>query len=148
MSAFFYDININKKSAVNDFLTYIGYPYPDDLIREDNPLWLLGVPPFSAETHLFVVDLFLKLVKGSNWPEQDKRIWIDRYVLNEPSKYVAKRVKKTSVWVNSHFYRSKQKLAKIVRMWWYERLDDNPEVTLPQLFEDYIKRHCKNIKVD
>ena len=148
MSAFFDDIKNDKKSAVNDFLIYIGYTHPDNLIREDNPLWLLGVPPFSAETHLFVVDLFLKLVKESNWSELDKRIWIDRYVLNEPSKYVAKRVKKTSVWVNSRFYRSKQKLAKIVRMWWNERLDDNPEVTLPQLFEDYIKRHCKNIKVD
>ena len=148
MSAFFNDINNEKKSAVNDFLTYIGYPYPDDLVREDNPLWLLGVPPFSAATHLFVVDLFLKLVKESNWLELDKRIWIDRYVLNEPPKYVAKRVKKTSVWVNSRFYRSKQKLAKIVRVWWNERLDDNPEVTLAQLFEDYIKRHCKNIKVN
>ena len=148
MGAFFNDIKNDKKSAVNDFLTYIGYPYPDDLVREDNPLLLLGVPPFSAETHLFVVDLFLKLVKESNWSELDKRIWIDRYVLNEPSKYVAKRVKKTSVWVNSCFYRSKQKLAKIVRVWWNERLDDKPEVTLSQLFEDYIKRHCKNIKVD
>lgn len=63
MSAFFNDINNEKKSAVNDFLTYIGYPYPDDLVHEDNPLWLLGGPPFSAETHFFVVDLFLKLIK-------------------------------------------------------------------------------------
>ena len=148
MSAFFYDINIKKKSAVNDFLTYIGYPYPDDLVREDNPLWLLGVPPFSAETHLFVVDLFIKLVKESNWSEQDKRIWIDRYVLNIPSKYVAKRVKRTSVWVNGRFYRCKQKLANMVRIWWYERLAENPEIILPKLFDEYIKEHCRNIQVN
>ena len=117
MSAFFDDINNEKKSAVNDFLTYIGYPYSDDLVREDNPLWLLGVPPFSAETHLFVVDLFLKLVKESKWSEHDKRIWIDRYVLNKPSKNVARSVKSTSVWVNNRFYRCKQKLAKMVRVW-------------------------------
>lgn len=41
----------------------IRFQIPDDLIRTDNPLWLLGIPPFSAETHFFVVDLFLKLVK-------------------------------------------------------------------------------------
>ena len=115
MSAFFDDTKTDKKSAVKDFLTHIGYPYPDDLIRKDNPLWLLGVPPFSAETHLFIVDLFLELVKGSNWSELDKRIWLDRYVLDKQSKHVAKSVKRTSVWVNGHFYRSKQKLAKMVK---------------------------------
>ena len=147
MNAFFDDIKSDKNSAVNDFLTYIGYQYSDDLIREDNPLWLLGIPPFSAETHFFVVDLFLKLVKESNWSEQDKRIWIDRYVLNKPSKYVAKRVKRTAVWVSGRFYRCKQKLAKMVRRWWHERLADNPQETLPKLFDEYIKEHCRNIKV-
>lgn len=146
MSAFFDDINIEKRSAVNDFLIYIGYPHFDDLIRKDNPLWLLGIPPFSAETHIFVVNLFLKLVKESKWSENDKRIWIDRYVLNKPPKYVAKRVKSTSVWVNSRFYRCKQKLAKMVKLWWNERLSDNPEETLPKLFDAYIKEHCRNIK--
>ena len=146
MSAFFDDVKSNKKSAVNDFLTYIGYPYPDELIREDNPLWLLGVPPFSAETHIFVTDLFLKLVKESNWSDEDKRIWIDRYELNKPSRYVARRVKSTSVWVNSRFYRCKQKLAKMVQAWWNERLTDNPKETLPKLFGAYIKEHCRNIK--
>ena len=126
----------------------IGYPFPDDLIRTDNPLWLLGIPPFSAETHFFVVDLFLKLVKKSNWSEHDKRIWIDRYVLNKPSKYVAKRVKNSSVWINSRFYRCKQKLAKMVKVWWNERLADNPEETLPKLLDAYIKEHCRNIKVN
>lgn len=147
MSAFFDDIKNDKKSAVNDFLIYIGYPHFDDLLRKDNPLWLLGVPPFCAETHIFVVDLFLKLVKESKWSENDKRIWIDRYVLNKPSKYVAKRVKSTSVWVNSRFYRCKQKLAKMVKLWWNERLADNPEETLPKLFDTYIEELCRNIKV-
>ncbi|MBO5698888.1 MAG: hypothetical protein J6R79_02650 [Bacteroidaceae bacterium] len=146
MNAFFEDINNNKKSAVNDFLTYIGYPYPDDLVREDNPLWLLGIPPFSAETHLFVVDLFLKLVKESNWSDCDKRIWIDRYVLNKPPKNVAKRVKSTSVWVNGRFYRCKQKLARMVRSWWNERLTDSPDINLPILFNEYIKEQCRKIK--
>ena len=146
MSAFFDDIKKGKKSAVNDFLTYIGYPYPDDLVRKDNPLWLLGIPPFCAEMHLFVVDLFLKLVKESNWSDEDKRIWIDRYVLNKPSKYVAKRVKHTSVWVNVRFYRYKQKLSNMVRAWWNERLADSPEIILPQLYDKYIKEHCRNIK--
>ena len=146
MSAFFDDINIDNKSAVKDFLIYIGYPHFDDLIRKDNPLWLFGIPPFSAETHIFVVDLFLKLVKESKWSENDKRIWIERYVLNKPPKYVAKRVKSTSVWVNSRFYRCKQKLAKMVKLWWNERLADNPEETLPKLFDAYIKEHCRNIK--
>ena len=146
MSAFFDDINNDKKSAVNDFLIYIGYPYLDDLLRKDNPLWLLGIPPFSAETHFFVVDLFLKLVKESNWSEHDKRIWIDRYVLNKPSKYAAKRMKRTPTWVNDRFYRCKQKLAKMVKVWWNERLADNPEETLPRLFDAYIKEHCRNIK--
>ena len=148
MSAFFNDINNEKKSAVNDFLTYICYPYPDDLVREDNPLWLLGVPPFSAETHLFVVDLFLKLVKESNWSEQDKRIWTDRYVLNKSSKHLAKRVKRSSVWVNGCFYRCKQKLAKMVVVWWNKRLSDNPNETMPKLFDSYIKEYCRNIKVN
>ena len=146
MSAFFDDINNEKKSAVNDFLIYIGYPFPDDLIRKDNPLWLLGIPPFSAETHFFVVDLFLKLVKKSNWSEHNKRIWIDRYVLNKPSKYAAKRMKRTPTWVNDRFYRCKQKLAKMVKVWWDERLADNPEETLPRLFDAYIKAHCRSIK--
>lgn len=148
MSTFFDDIKNDKKSAVNDFLVYIGFPYPDELVREDNPLWLLGIPPFSAETHFFVVDLFLKLVKDSNWSELDKRIWIDRYVLRKPSKNVARRIKCTSVWVNSRFYRCKQKLAKMVRKWWDERLADNPKETLPKLFGEYIKEHCKNIKIN
>ena len=148
MSAFFDDIRNDKKSAVNEFLTYIDYPYPHDLLRKDNPLWLLGIPPFSAETHFFVVDLFLRLVKASNWSEDDKELWIKRYVLNKPPKYVAKRIKRTPTWVNGRLYRCKQKLAKMVKAWWNERLEDNPEVTLPQLFDDYIKRHCKNIKVD
>lgn len=148
MSAFFDDIKSDKKLAFNDFLIYIGYPFPDDLIRTDNPLWLLGIPPFSAETHFFVVDLFLKLVKKSNWSEHDKRIWIDRYVLNKPSKYVAKRVKNSSAWINRRFYRCKQKLAKMVKVWWNERLADNPEETLPKLLDAYIKEHCRNIKVN
>ena len=148
MSAFFDDIKNDKKSAVNDFLTYIDYPHPYDLLRKDNPLWLLGIPPFSAEIHFFVVDLFLRLVKASNWSEDDKELWIKRYVLNKPPKYVAKRIKRTPTWVNGRLYRCKQKLAKMVKVWWNERLEDNPEVTLPQLFDDYIKRHCKNIKVD
>ena len=146
MSAFFDDIKSDKKSAVNDFLIYIGYPYLDDLIRKDNPLWLLGIPPFSAEAHFFVVDLFLKLVKESKWSENDKRIWIDRYVLNKPSKYAAKRMKRTPTWVNDRFYRCKQKLAKMVKVWWDERLADNPEETLPRLFDAYMKEHCRNIK--
>ena len=146
MSAFFDDIKNNKKSAVNDFLTYIGYPYPEDLVRKDNPLWLLGIPPFSAETQIFIIELFLKFVKESNWPEQDKRIWIDRYVLNKSSKYVVKRVKRTSVWVNGRFYRCKQKLANMVKAWWNERLADSPETTLPQLFDKYVKEYCRSIK--
>ncbi len=40
MSVFFDDINNEKKSDVNDVLMYIGYPFHDDLVREDNPLWL------------------------------------------------------------------------------------------------------------
>lgn len=146
MSAFFDDIKNNKKSAVNDFLTYIGYPYSEDLVRKDNPLWLLGIPPFSAETQIFIIELFLKFVKESNWPEQDKRIWIDRYVLNKSSKYVVKRVKRTSVWVNGRFYRCKQKLANMVKAWWNERLADSPETTLPQLFDKYVKEYCRSIK--
>ena len=34
--------------AVSDFLQYIGYDYPEDRQRDENPLWLLGVPPFCA----------------------------------------------------------------------------------------------------
>lgn len=148
MSAFFDDIGKDDKSPVNDILRYMDYPYPQDLVRKDNPLWLLGIPPFSAETHLFVVDLFLQLVKTSEWSNDDKKLWIERYVLHKTPKYVAKRMKRTPVWVNGRFYRCKQKLAKLVKVWWNERLKDNPEVTLPQLFDDYIKRHCKNIKID
>ena len=135
-----------KRSRRSMTFLYTGYPFPDDLIRTDNPLWILGIPPFSAETHFFVVDLFLKLVKESKWSENDKRIWIDRYVLNKPSKYAAKRMKRTPTWVNSRFYRCKQKLAKMVKVWWNERLADNPEETLPRLFDAYIKAHCRNIK--
>jgi hypothetical protein len=65
-----------------------------------------------------------------------------------PPKYVAKRMKHTPAWVNGDLYKCKHKLTKMVKAWWNERLEDNPEVTLPQLFDDYIKRHCKNIKVD
>jgi hypothetical protein len=146
MNAFFDDIRNDKKSAVNDFLKYIDYPYPQDLIRKDNPLWLLGIPPFSAETHFFVVDLFLQLVKTSKWSEEDKNIWIERYVLNKPPKSVAKRMKRTPTWVNERLYQCKKKLAKKVKAWWNERLEDNPDVILPQLFDDYIKRLCKTSK--
>ena len=148
MSAFFDNIRNDKKSAVNDFLSYIDYPYPQDLVREDNPLWLLGIPPFSAETHIFVIDLFLQLVKTSRWSNDDKKLWVERYVFNKPPKNVAKRMKRTPMWVNGRFYQCKQKLAKMVKVWWNERLKDKPEVTLPQLLDDYIKRHCKNIKVE
>ena len=146
MSAFFNETKNKKKSEVNDFLKYIAYPYPDDLIREDNPLWLLGIPPFSAETHIFVVDLFLKLVKASNWSDCDKRIWIDRYVWNKPPKDVAKSVKNTTAWVNGRFCRCKQKLARMVRIWWNERMADQPETNLPILFDKYIKAFCRKLK--
>ena len=42
MSAFFDDIKNDKKSAVNDFLIYIGYPFPDDLIRMETYALLAG----------------------------------------------------------------------------------------------------------
>lgn len=69
--------------AVTDFLTYIGYPYPDDFFREDNPVNLFGVLAFSAEAHLFMKDLFLQLVRNSDWPRRQKELWIQRYMLGK-----------------------------------------------------------------
>ena len=61
--------------TVTDFLNYIGYEYPDDRNRDDNPLWLLGIPPFSAETYLYIQHQFMTLVRNSDWEEQDNIIW-------------------------------------------------------------------------
>jgi len=36
----------------------------------------------------------------------------------------------------------------MVKVWRNERLADNPEKTLPMLFDEYIKKHSKNIKVN
>lgn len=30
--------------TLTEFLNYIGYEYPEDRKRDDNPLWLLGIP--------------------------------------------------------------------------------------------------------
>jgi len=147
MSAFFDDMNYRGRTAVNDFLVYIGYPYPDDLVREDNPLWLFGIAPFSAETCQFVVDLFLQLVKGSDWSPEEKSLWIDRYVLNKPAKYVARRLKRTPAWVHGRLYRCKQKLAKMTKGWWEEQLSGEAQCHLPELMERYIEKTCKNMKV-
>lgn len=137
MSAFFALNNEKnkKKLPVYDFLTYIGYEYPYDIFQDDNPLWLFGIAPFCAEVSLFVVHLFIKLVRESNWLEIDKKIWMDRYIFNKPSKDIAKRIKCDSVWVSGRFYKTKQNLARMVRAWWNEQLADNPEETLPKIFD-------------
>lgn len=39
--------------TVTDFLEYIGYEYPDDRKRDDNPLWVLEIPIGQSKTRTY-----------------------------------------------------------------------------------------------
>lgn len=89
--------------AVTDFLTYIGYPYPEDHFREDNPLNLFGIPAFSAEAHLFMKHVFLQLVKNSDWPRRQKQLWIQRYMQGKSIGSAARYLRRTPEWTEEKY---------------------------------------------
>lgn len=132
--------------AVTDFLTYIGYPYPDDFFREDNPVNLFGVPAFSAEAHLFMKDLFLQLVRNSDWPRRQKELWIQRYMLGKSVGSAARYLRRTPEWAEEKYRMCQERLAEMVRAWWKERLSDNPEQRLPEMLHEYIVELCEHIE--
>lgn len=104
--------------TVSDFLKYIGYEYPDDRNRDDNPLWVLGIPPFSAETYLYIQHQFLTLVRNSDWTEQDKDIWTQTYVLGESPESIAEVLGMTPDGVLGRFQACSERLPDMVRAWW------------------------------
>ena len=132
--------------TVTDFLNYIGYEYPDDRNRDDNPLWLLGIPPFSAETYLYIQHQFLTLVRNSDWDERDKIIWTSSYVLGESYESIAEELGITLDSVQERFQACSERLPDMVRAWWTERLEDNPEVRMPELFHEYITNMVANLE--
>ena len=134
--------------TVTDFLNYIGYEYPDDRNRDDNPLWLLGIPPFSAETYLYIQHQFMTLVRNSDWEEQDKIIWTSSYVLGESSESIAEELGITPDSVLERFHACSERLPDMVRTWWTERLEDNPEVRMPELLHEYITNMVANLEED
>lgn len=134
--------------TVTDFLSYIGYEHPDDRNRDDNPLWVLGIPPFSAETYLYIQHQFLTLVRNSDWDEQDKTIWTSSYVLGESSESIAEELGITPDSVLERFQACCERLPDMVRTWWTERLEDNPEVRMPELLHLYITYMVANLEED
>lgn len=134
--------------TVTDFLNYIGYEYPDDRNRDDNPLWLLGIPPFSAETYLYIQHQFMTLVRNSDWDEHDKTIWTSSYILGESSESIAEELGITPVTVQERFHACCGRLPGMVRAWWTERLEDNPEVRMPELLHEYIAYMLANLEED
>lgn len=132
--------------AVTDFLTYIGYPYPDDHFREDNPLNLFGVPAFSAEAHLFMKHVFLQLVRNSDWPCRQKQLWIQRYMLGKSNGSAARYLRRTPEWAEEKYNLCQERLAEMVRVWWKERLSDNPEKGLPEMLQTYIVKMCEQLE--
>ena len=136
----------NHMKTVTDFLKYIGYEYPDDRNRDDNPLWVLGIPPFSPETYLYIQHQFLTLVRNSNWDEQDKDIWTQTYVLGESPESIAEELGMTPDGVLERFQACSERLPDMVRAWWEERLEDNPEVRMPELLHEYITYMIANLE--
>lgn len=132
--------------AVTDFLRYIGYPYPEDHFREDNPLNLYGVPAFSAEAELFITDVFMQLVRASEWPRRQKELWIQRYILGKSADAVAKYLKRTKGWVDERYLQCQEKLSGMVKVWWTERLSDSPEKRLPEMLHAYIVKMCEQLE--
>ena len=132
--------------AVTDFLTYIGYPYPEDYFREDNPLNLFGVPAFSAEAHLFMKHVFLQLVRNSDWPCRQKQLWIQRYMLGKSNESAARYLRRTPEWAEEKYNLCQERLAEMVRVWWKERLSDNPEKRLPEMLHTYIVKMCEQME--
>ena len=132
--------------AVTDFLTYIGYPYPDDHFREDNPVNLFGVPAFCAEANLSIQHVFLQLVKNSDWPRRQKELWIQRYMLGRSIDSAARYMKRTPAWVEEKYRLCQERLAEMVRAWWAERLSDNPEKHLPEMLHTYIVELCEQME--
>lgn len=140
------ELTHNYMQTVTDFLNYIGYEYPDDRNRDDNPLWVLGIPPFSAETYLYIQHQFLTLVRNSDWDEQDKTIWTSSYVLGESSESIAEELGMTPDSVLERFQACSERLPDMVRAWWTERLEDNPEVRMPELLHEYIMYMIANLE--
>ena len=132
--------------AVTDFLTYIGYPYPEDHFREDNPLNLFGVPAFSAEAHLFMKHVFLQLVRNSDWPCRQKQLWIQRYMQGKSIGSAARYLRRTPEWAEEKYNLCQEKLAEMVRVWWNGRLSDNPEKRLPEMLHTYIVKMCEQLE--
>lgn len=130
------------------FLNYIGYEYPEDRKRDDNPLWLLGIPPFAAETHLYIQHHFMVLARESDWTEEDKYIWLHTYIFGESLERVAEDVGCTPQEVEERFHICQDKLAGLVRAWWNERLADDPEERLPELLDEFIVWFCENLGED
>ncbi|MBQ2978593.1 MAG: sigma-70 family RNA polymerase sigma factor [Bacteroidaceae bacterium] len=127
-----------RGGVTSHFLQIIGYPYPNDLYRQDNPLNYLGVPVFSAETQLFLRDLFLDFVKQSGWKEEDKTLWIMRYMQGKPPRQVARLLKRKPQWVYTKYYRLKKRLAVMVRNWWENTIGDKAPILLPMMMENYL----------
>ncbi len=134
--------------AVYDFLTYIGYEYPEDLKRYDNPLWLLGVPPFCAETMLYITHVFIELVRQSDWSKREKTLWLSEYIFGDSISSISWKIRRSPQWVEEHYSICLQKLSLLVRQWWDERLADNPEACLPELLHEYIIDMCNNLEDD
>ena len=132
--------------AVTDFLTYIGYPYPEDHFREDNPLNLFGIPAFSAEAHLFMKHVFLQLVRNSDWPCRQKQLWIQRYMLGKSIGSSARYLRRTPEWAEEKYNLCQEMLAEMVRVWWNERLSDNPEKRLPEMLHAYVAKMCEQLE--
>ena len=134
--------------TLTEFLNYIGFEYPEDRSREDNPLWLLGIPPFAAETHLYIQHQFMALARDSDWTKEDKYIWLHTYIFAESPERVAADVGCTPYLVMERFQVCQDKLPGMVRKWWEERLADDPETRLPELLHEYIVDMCNNLEDD
>lgn len=134
--------------TLTEFLNFIGYEYPEDRKRDDNPLWLLGIPPFAAETHLYIQHQFMVLARESDWTEEDKYIWLHTYIYGESSERVAEDVGCTPHHVRERFQVCQDKLPGLVRAWWNERLADDPETRLPEQLHEYILDMCNNLEDD
>ncbi len=84
-----------------------------------NPLSdVLGVNLSDDEVHGKTIDFLYDFSLRLKWNEQDRYIWLMRYIENQPPTAVAKNVGKSREWLDTRYCRLNKKFNKAIREWW------------------------------
>lgn len=134
-----------RSSVAQDFLRMIGYEYYNDLSRKDTPINLFGVSPYSAEFNIFMMNLFVRLVKKSDWQKKYKDLWVKKFVMGKAIDDIARDYNQDPNWVLEQFCKSHNNLSLQVREWWKKQLKNNTEEDLHRLMQDHIDEICQRV---